>query len=110
MTLYFSTATPLQENLTIPVLYDIIADERQLQVQHHDPFPYPPPFLVKRDKWYLLDANIFISVRGTLYCLCRERLPPACLFLHDSYTILPGELYPRGFTAFRPFPISDLTY
>ena len=87
MTLYLSTSTSLQENPTIPILYDIIADERQLQAQHHDPFPYPPPFLVKRDEWYLSNANIFITVRGKLYGLHREHLPTNCLFLHDPYTI-----------------------
>src|SRR5271156_4412473 len=110
MTLYLSTSTSLQENPTIPVLYDIIADERQLQAQHHNPFPYPPPFLVKRDEWYLSNANVFISVRGKLYGLRRERLPPNCLFLHDPYAILPGDLYPRGFTAFQPLPVPELTY
>ena len=62
MTLYRLTSTSLQENLTTPVLYNVVADERQLQAQHHDPFPYPPPFLVKRDEWYLPNTNIFISV------------------------------------------------
>ena len=62
MTLYLSTSTPLQENPTTPVLYDIIADEQQLLAQHHDSFPYPPPFLVKCDEWYLSNANMFISV------------------------------------------------
>jgi len=61
---------------------------------------------VKREEWYLSNANIFISVRGKLYGLCRERLPPNCLF----YTILPGDLYPRRFTLFQPFPIPELTY
>ena len=110
MTLYLSTSTPLQNNPTTPVLYDIIADERQLLAQHHDPFPYPPPFQVKRDEWYLSNANIFISVRGKLYGLRRDRLPPGCLFVRDSYVIQPTELYPRGFPPSRPFPIPELTY
>ena len=94
MTLYLSTSTQLQENPTTPVLFDVLADERQLLVQHYDPFPHPPPFLVKRDEWYLSNANIFISVRGKLYSLRRDRLPPGCLFLHDPYVIQPTELYP----------------
>lgn len=110
MTLYLSTSTQLQENPTTPVLFDILADERQLLSQHHEPFPYPPPFLVKRDEWYLPNANIYISVRGKLYGLRRDHLPLNCLFLLDPYTLQPSELYPRGFTPTRPFPISDLTY
>ena len=98
MTLYLSTSTLLQENPTTPVLFDVTVDERQLLVQHHDPFPYPPPFLVKRDEWYLPNANIFISVRGQLYGLRRDHLPLNCLFLLNPYAIQPGELYPRGFT------------
>jgi hypothetical protein len=107
---FLATSTLLSDPLHIPNLFDIISSEHNIQAQNDKPFPYPPPFLFKREEWYLPNANLFLSVRGKLYGLRREKFPRTCFFLDDAYRIHDNELYPRGFTLTRPFPVDHITH
>jgi hypothetical protein len=41
---------------------------------------YPPPILTKHHTWYLHDANLFISIRNTLYGIHQRQLEESILF------------------------------
>jgi hypothetical protein len=41
---------------------------------------YPPPTLMKHHTWYLHDANLFISIHGTLYGIHQRQLEESILF------------------------------
>ena len=105
---FLSTSTPLTKKPNTPILFDIISSEKKTQTLHKDPFPYPPPFQVKQDEWYMSNPDLFLSIRGKLYGLQREKFPRTCLFLENAYKIHENELYPRGFTPTRPFPINQI--
>jgi hypothetical protein len=41
---------------------------------------YPPPILMKHHTWYLPDADLFISIHGTLYSIHQQQLEESILF------------------------------
>jgi hypothetical protein len=41
---------------------------------------YPPPILTKHQTWYLHDADLLISIHGTLYGIHQQQLKESILF------------------------------
>jgi hypothetical protein len=41
---------------------------------------YPPPILTKHHTWYLLGANLFISIHGILYRIHQQQVEDSLLF------------------------------
>jgi hypothetical protein len=66
---------------------------------------YPPPILTKHHTWYLHDANLFISIRGTLYSIHQRRLEDSILF-QEILRYRQNHLI--GIILIHPIPFDDL--
>jgi hypothetical protein len=66
---------------------------------------YPPPILTKHHTWYLHDADLFISIRGTLYGIHRQQLEDSILF---QEVLQYGQNHLIGVILIHPIPFDDL--
>jgi hypothetical protein len=66
---------------------------------------YPPPILTKHHTWYLHDANLFVSIRGTLYGIHQRRLEDSILF---QEILRYGQNHLIGTIPIHPIPFDDL--
>jgi hypothetical protein len=66
---------------------------------------YPPPILTKHHTWYLHDADLFISIRGTLYGIHQRRLEDLILF---QEVLRYGQNHLIGAIPIHPIPFDDL--
>jgi hypothetical protein len=66
---------------------------------------YPPPILTKHHTWYLHDADLFISIRGTLYGIHRRRLEDSILF---QEVLRYGQNHLIRVIPIHPIPFDDL--
>jgi hypothetical protein len=66
---------------------------------------YPPPILVKHHTWCLYDADLFISIRGTLYGIHQRRLEDSILF---QEILRYGQNHLIGVILIHPIPFDDL--
>jgi hypothetical protein len=66
---------------------------------------YPPPILTKHHTWYLLDADLFISIRGVLYGIHQRQVEDSILF---QEIIRYGQSHSIGVIPIHPIPFDDL--
>jgi hypothetical protein len=66
---------------------------------------YPPPILTKHHTWYLPDADLFISIHGTLYGIHRRQLEESILFRE---VLRYGQNHLIGTIPIHPIPFDDL--
>jgi hypothetical protein len=66
---------------------------------------YPPPILVKHHTWYLHNADLFISVRGTLYGIHQWRVEDSILF---QEILRYGQGHLIGIILIHPISFDDL--
>jgi hypothetical protein len=66
---------------------------------------YPPPILTKHHAWYLHDADLFISIHGTLYGIHRRQLEESILFRE---VLRYGQNHLIGTILIHPIPFDDL--
>jgi hypothetical protein len=66
---------------------------------------YPPPILMKHHTWYLHDANLFISIYGTLYGIHQRQLEESILFRE---VLRYGQNHLIRTIPIHPIPFNDL--
>ena len=59
---------------------------------------YPPPVLIKHHFWYLDNANLYVSIQGTLYGIHHTYFKPFHYYLTTSTQCLPflKDIYPNN--------------
>ena len=72
------------------------------------PYPYPPPFLVKHPYLYFDDADLFISQQETLYGLHRRHFETS-FFISILANIKPGGTTARGTVPSLPILINNIS-
>jgi hypothetical protein len=65
---------------------------------------HPPPILTKHHTWYLLDADLFISIHGILYGI-HQRVGDSLLF---QEVLQFGQDHLIRTVPFHPIPFDDL--
>jgi hypothetical protein len=66
---------------------------------------YPPPILTKHHTWYLLDADLFISIHGILYGIYQKQLKESILF---QEVLQHGQDHQIRIVPFHPIPFDIL--
>src|ERR1700678_2936719 len=73
-----------------------------------NPFPYPPPILVKHPIWFLDNADLFLSHREALFGFHRDMFPTT-YFSNILTTIEPGQIAARGTIPSLPILCNDIS-
>ena len=72
-------------------------------------YPYPPSIFIKHRHWYLPQADVFFSIRGTLFGVHRQVFYRRSTFFRSILnTIDQTTGYPRGLRPSRPIPFDDM--
>jgi hypothetical protein len=71
-------------------------------------YPYPPTIVVKSALWYHPDADLFITIRGTVYGVYRQYFNVSRHFQRIFKRNEPGYNIARGTTCWLPIPFDDL--
>jgi hypothetical protein len=66
---------------------------------------YSPPILTKHHTWYLHDADLFISIHGTLYSIHQRQLEESILFRE---VLQYEQNHLIGTIPIHPIPFNDL--
>ena len=69
---------------------------------------YPPPVLIKHHFWYLDNANLFVSIWGTLYEIHHTYFKPFHYFQNLLDCINPMFTIPQGYLPKQPIPSNNL--
>ena len=82
---------------------------RRSSPETQQPYPYPPPILIKHSLWFLSEPDLYVSIRGLLYGLHQQHFTPhSTLFQQAVAYIEPGCTTPRGLTPTLPIPLDTL--